>query len=101
MIDYDGLVEHSEPLMIGHYGTNESSPQFMHPCSIAIDVQDKIYVADSQNARVQILSLNGSPVRKPIDLGNNFQPSSIAVSSSRHVFVSDSRVVRAYSSSGR
>jgi DNA-binding beta-propeller fold protein YncE len=94
-------VEHSEPFVIGRYGTRENPPQFMHPCSIAVDVNDDIYVADSKNARVQILSLNGDPVRKPIDLGKNFQPSSITVNSDRHVFVSDSHVVRAYSSNGR
>jgi DNA-binding beta-propeller fold protein YncE len=100
MIDYDELVEHSELLMIGRYGTHENSPQFIHPSSIAIDVNDEIYVADTKNARVQILSLNGIPVRKPIDLGKNFQPSSIAVNSARHIFVSDSHIVRGYSSNG-
>ena len=100
MIDYDGLVERSESLTIGHYGTHETSPQFVHPCGITIDINDDIYVADMKNARVQILSLNGIPVQKPINLGKNFHPSSIIVNSTRHVFVTDSHVVRAYSSNG-
>ena len=100
MIDYDGLVERSESLIIGHYGTHETSPRFIHPCGITIDINDGIYVADMKNARVQILSLNGIPVRKPIDLSKNFQPSSITVNSIHHVFVTDSHVVRAYSSNG-
>lgn len=101
MIDYDGFVEHSEPLIIGRYGAHENPPQFIHPCGVTIDDDDAIYIADSKNSRVQILSLNGKPLRKPIDLGKNFQPLSIAVNSNRHVFVTDSRLVRVYSSNGR
>lgn len=101
MIDYDGFVQHSEPLIIGLYGVNENPPQFAHPCGIAIDVNDAIYIADLRNSRVQILSLNGNPLRKPIDLGKNFQPSSITVNCDRHVFVTDSRLVRVYSANGR
>ena len=101
MIDYDGFVEHSKPLIIGRYGTQENPPQFINPCSVAIDDDDAIYIADSKNSRVQILSLNGNPLRKPIDLGKNFQPSSVTVNSNRHVFVTDSCLVRVYSFNGR
>lgn len=96
MIDYDGVVEQTEPLIIGGYGTHDNPPQFINPCSIAIDVNDHIYAADSKNGRVQVLALCGNPVRKPIYVGKKFQPSSVAVSSDGQVFICDSHLIRVY-----
>ncbi|XP_028408454.1 uncharacterized protein LOC114531021 [Dendronephthya gigantea] len=100
MIDHNSLVEPTEPRSIGRYGTLENPPQFKYPRGVAIDINNELYVADSKNSRVHVISLNGKPVRKPIYLGKNFHPTSLAVSLDRHVFISDSHVVRVYSSNG-
>ena len=100
MIDHNSLVEPTEPRSIGRYGTLDNPAQFKYPRGIAIDINDELYVADSKNSRVQLMSLDGNPVRKPIYLGKNFHPTSLTVSLDRQVFISDSHVVRVYSSSG-
>lgn len=100
MVDYNGLIERTEPLVIGCKGEKSDPPNFRFPCSIALDQHDNIYIADSRNRRVQVLHIDGSPARKPIEVGN-FQPCAIAVSSTGKIFISNSHLIRIYSSDGK
>lgn len=44
-------------------GSGKKPGQFSNPHSLAIDKQGRIYVADTDNGRVQILSATGKPLR--------------------------------------
>ena len=99
MIDYNGLTGGITSVIIGRKGKKSDPPNFMFPCSVALDQDGNIYVADSRNRRVQILQMDGDALRKPIEFGR-FQPSAVAVSKNGKCFISDSYVVRAYSPQG-
>lgn len=50
---------------IKSWGTPGSGPgQFLQPHSIAIDAQDRVYVADRGNARIQVFDRNGKYLRE-------------------------------------
>ena len=75
-------------LSFGSYGTGEA--QFNHPCGVAVDQQDYIYISDSKNNRVQKFDGEGHYVKEYT--GRNHaslnQPMGVSVSNGK-VFVVD------------
>ncbi|CAH1252186.1 TRIM2 [Branchiostoma lanceolatum] len=63
------LAEHREEhcrtsdrsVMIGRAGTKQQ--QFNHPCGLAVSEDDVIFVADTENKRIQVLNSDGEFVR--------------------------------------
>jgi len=54
---YFEVTEHNSPLLsFGSRGV--ADPGFVQPCSLAIGPQDKLYVVDTGNSRIKVLSSN-------------------------------------------
>jgi tripartite motif-containing protein 71 len=75
----------------GSYGAGDG--EFHYPCGIAINTTGAVYVADSGNYRVQILSPDGTFIKKwglfGTGNGNFSQPEGIAINGTGHVYVGD------------
>jgi sugar lactone lactonase YvrE len=84
------IVRYSEE---GNYLTEwgkrgDDRGEFRTPHSIAIDAEQRIYVADRGNSRIQVFDSNG----RFLDMWPNIPfPLSIAVSKDQHLWVSDGR----------
>jgi DNA-binding beta-propeller fold protein YncE len=67
--------------------------KFLGPTNIAVDRQGNIYVADTLNCRVQILSASGNFLRtfgvRGDSPGQFIRPKGIAVDSEGHIYVAD------------
>ncbi len=79
------------------YGTKGSGPgEFDNPCAVTVGPDGNLYVADTWNGRVQVLTREGSFVRQ-FGAGMLYGPRGIAVDRKGRVYVSDTgnnRVVR-------
>jgi len=54
---YFEVTEHNSPLLsFGNKGVTEAG--FVQPCSLALSPQDKLYVVDTGNSRIKVLSSN-------------------------------------------
>lgn len=77
--------------IIGNSGSGNG--QFNDPFGIAIGPNDKLYVADSRNARIQRLSLDGTFElewgARQVNGGGLVRPTAIAVDSVGNVYVGD------------
>jgi len=97
------MIGDLEGNLITTYGKRGRAPgEFQYPSGITIDQDGNLYVADSQNYRVQALNKDGEPLwqyGKPLPPGEAvmFQgkdrkfglPASIALSDNGHLFVVD------------
>ena len=54
---YFDVTEHNAPLLsFGSRGTSEAN--FVQPCSLILDADDNLYVVDTGNSRIKVLSKN-------------------------------------------
>ena len=54
---YFDVTEHNSPVLsFGSKGVNETA--FVQPCSLVLDAQDNLYVVDTGNSRIKVLSRN-------------------------------------------
>ena len=84
------------------FGSSGSEPgQFNYPQDIAFDSNDNIYVADGNNARIQVFTSSGD-YSYSIDTGTNgiLYPASIAIDSNDNVYVTGSKHVRVFTAQG-
>jgi len=76
---------------IGHRGTGPG--EFNFPTNIAVDEEGNLYVVDTGNFRVQILSPEGKHIRtigKLGDVAGSFaRPKGIGIDSEGHIYVAD------------
>ncbi|XP_035671181.1 tripartite motif-containing protein 3-like [Branchiostoma floridae] len=92
------LAEHKEcrtsdrSVMVGKAGTKQE--QFNHPCGLAVSEDDVIFVADTDNKRIQVLNSSGEFVRvmptlSKTWLGRNteHEPVWLAVSAEGNLYV--------------
>ena len=82
----------------GHSGSEKGA--FINPVSAAVDADDNIYVADSDNHRVQCLSPNGKFVRS-YNVGST--PLSVALDSQGRIYVScpEGNFVKVFAKNGK
>jgi DNA-binding beta-propeller fold protein YncE len=73
----------------GSWGTADE--QFRFPLGIAVDSTGHVYVADSENARIQKFDSDGNFITKwgSWETGHFSQPSGVAVDSTGNVYVTD------------
>ena len=80
---------------LGRWGSRGSGPgQFNNPNGIALDGQGNLYVADSQNNRIQKLSVNGGrPIAQFGTMGTGpgqfNSPTGVAIDQQGNIYVSD------------
>ena len=54
---YFDVTRHNSPLLsYGSHGTGDSC--FIQPCSLALDLDNRIYVVDTGNSRIKVLDTN-------------------------------------------
>lgn len=84
---------------IGIVGQSGADGLFDFPHGIFIDKNDQLYVADTQNKRVQILTKEGTFIRKIGDLNS---PIGVVVDGDGKVYISDSGTsdIRVYDNAG-
>ncbi len=84
----------------GSYGTGPS--QFRYPEGIHIGADDRVYVADTSNRRVQVFDLNGGFLRalSTVNIEYHFYPEDLAADSSGRVHVIDGETVMRLTSLG-
>jgi hypothetical protein len=88
----------------GQEGTGEGD--FKYPFNIAVDALGNVYVADSENARVQVFDPYGNFLRKLGGYGNAdslmWQAAGVAIDDSGYVYVTDFNAdkVKKYTSDG-
>ncbi|NLT73109.1 MAG: TIGR03663 family protein [Chloroflexi bacterium] len=84
-------ISHSAVRSIGSAGSAEG--QVLSPKGVAVDTDGNIYVADSQNHRIQVFSPSGAPLRQWGGFGagpGDFQePWGVAVAQDGTVYVAD------------
>lgn len=73
--------------------------QFNFPCDVSVNQKGHIYVADHANCRLVIINEIGELIREPIDLGNT-HPTAIAVNKRGNIVVTDSQIIKVFSSDG-
>lgn len=84
--------------LLGYFGKPSKFPNpekgtFSGPTNVAVDPRGNIYIADTFNCRVQILSPEGKVIRvfgcQGVRPGEFIRPKGIAVDSEGHVYVAD------------
>jgi len=89
---------------LGSLGTDQS--QFNNPTGIAIDYNDNVYVADSQNNRIQKFTDNGTYLSELFfqgkAKGQNLLPSFLSVDTEDNVYVADVKydIIQKFSKNG-
>ncbi|WP_211530771.1 PKD domain-containing protein [Methanocalculus chunghsingensis] len=83
-----------EYIFIGSFGTSGSGDgEFLTPIGIAVDIQGNIYVADTDNHRIQMFDGYGSFIRQwggeGVADGGFSQPRGVAVDDSGRIYVAD------------
>lgn len=84
-------------MLSSRWGSFGSGPgEFNTPAGLAVDGEDRVYIADSGNDRVQVRSMEGIPIQT---WGGFQNPRGVAVSGDR-VYVLDARKVQVFSLAG-
>jgi len=88
------------PHLIQRWGTHGfGNGQFNSPSSVAVDATGRVYVADTNNHRIQVFTSSGTYLAQWADL---FFPEGVAVDASGDVYVADTynRLIKRFTSEG-
>ena len=73
--------------------------QLNFPCDVCVSRKGHIYVADHANCRLMVINEVGELVRDPIELGST-NPVAIAVNKRGNLVLTDSQIIKVFSSDG-
>ena len=89
ILDEDGNEIHS----FGHYGKGEEPAQFNFPNGLVVDASGRIYVADTNNSRIQIFNHQGEFLttwKSSSSQSSLFvSPMNVALDQNNHLYVAD------------
>jgi hypothetical protein len=76
-------------------GINDNPPSILGPFAVAVDSEDNVYVADSQNNRIQKFTGNGTYITELFfqgkAQGQKLLPSFVSVDAENNVYIADSK----------